>query len=370
MNFDFSEEQRFIQDQARQFLVAECTPGVVREVLESDQTHSARLWRQAAELGWPATAIPERYGGLGLGELELCVLAEELGRALAPLPFVSSIYQAAALLLAAGTEAQKQRWLPALAGGESIGCVALAEAVGSFRPTLVRSRVSDGQLSGRKLPVLDGGCADLVIVAAQEDGHSDYSLFLVAGADVERSALRSIDPSRDLAALSFNGAPCERLGEAGAGPRLVAAVLDRAAVLVAFEQVGGSDACLQMAREYTCGRYAFGRPVASFQAIKHKLADMFVETELARSNAYYGAWALSAGADELPLAAATARVSAIEAYYFASKETIQAHGGMGFTWEFDCHLYYRRAQLLATILGGQPYWNELLVERLLAREAA
>jgi alkylation response protein AidB-like acyl-CoA dehydrogenase len=160
------------------------------------------------------------------------------------------------------------------------------------------------------------------------------------------------------------------LGPAGGGAPLLERLLDRAAVLVAFEQVGGAQAALDMGREYAMGRFAFGRPIASFQAIKHKLADMYVAVELARSNAYYGAWALSTDAPELPVAAAAARVSATEAYFHAAKENIQTHGGMGFTWEFDCHLYYRRAKLLALVLGSARRWKDLLMTRLEARADA
>lgn len=370
MNFDFSEEQRFIQSQARDFLARECTPARVREVLESEETHHAALWRQVCELGWPATAIPETWGGLGLGYLELCLIAEELGRAVAPLPFSSSTYLAAELLLAAGTDAQKARWLPGLASGECIG--ALADAEGVARPGQVRHvRFENDRLDGDLWPVVDGGCAHLGIVVAQEPGLPGASLVLVelGSAGVGRRPLAAIDPSRKLARLEFHGVPAERLGGPGQGGKLLRSIHERAAVLLAFEQVGLAEACLHMAREYTSNRYAFGRPVASFQAIKHKLADMFVELELARSNAYYGAWALSSGSQELPLAAATARVSATEAARLAAKENIQAHGGMGFTWEFDCHLYYRRAQHLALLLGGTPGWKQRVAECLLASPA-
>lgn len=371
MNFDFSEDQRFIQSQAREFLQEQCPPEQVRLVLESDRTHHQALWRQAAELGWTATAIPEAYGGLGLGHLELCLLAKELGRSLAPIPFASSIYLAATALLQAGSETQKQRWLPRLAAGDCVATLALAEGPGSFAAGQVTARVDRGRLEGDKLPVLDGGCADLAIVAAREEGEERHSLFLVelAAAGVERRPLTGLDPSRKIAALHFRGAPAQRLGEAGQGPELVEQIFHRAAVLLAFEQVGGTEACLDMARDYTTNRYAFGRPVASFQAIKHKLADMFVGLELARSNAYYGAWALSTEAEELPLAAATARVSASDAYSWAAQENIQAHGGMGFTWEFNCHLHYRRSQLLSTLLGGQPVWKERIASLLLAEPA-
>jgi alkylation response protein AidB-like acyl-CoA dehydrogenase len=178
-----------------------------------------------------------------------------------------------------------------------------------------------------------------------------------------------VDPTRSHARLVFDGAAAEPLGAPGIGWPLVERLLDRAAVLVAFEQLGGAQAALDMAREYALGRFAFGRQIASFQAIKHKLADMYVAVELARSNAYYGAWALSKDAPELPVAAATARVAATEAYYQNAKENIQVHGGMGFTWEFDCHLHYRRAKLTSLMLGSARRWKDLLVTRLQAGAA-
>jgi len=181
---------------------------------------------------------------------------------------------------------------------------------------------------------------------------------------VTRTVVKTVDPTRSHARLDFDGAPAEPLGAAGQGWPLVRALLDRAAVLVAFEQVGGAQGALDMAREYAMGRFAFGRPIASFQAIKHKLVDMYVATELARSNAYYAAWALSTGAAELPVAAAAARVSATEAFWLSAKENIQTHGGMGFTWEFDCHLYYRRAKLLALALGSARVWKHKLMDAI------
>ena len=177
-----------------------------------------------------------------------------------------------------------------------------------------------------------------------------------------------MDPTRSQAKLSFSGAPAEKLG--GEGWPLLERIQDRAAVLMAFEQVGGAQACLEMAKEYALGRFAFGRPIAGYQAIKHRLADMYIQIELARSNSYYGAWALSTDAAELPVAAATARVSANEAYHFASKENIQIHGGMGFTWEFNCHLYYRRSRQLAMVLGTQRRWKDRLIRALERRNAA
>jgi alkylation response protein AidB-like acyl-CoA dehydrogenase len=218
--------------------------------------------------------------------------------------------------------------------------------------------------------VVDGDVADFAVVAAR-DGRA-ASLFLVdlRGAGVSRAPLETVDPTRSVASITFANTPAEPLGEPGAGWPLLERVLDRAAVLVAFEQVGGGQAALDMAREYAVGRFAFGRPIASFQAIKHKLADMYVAVELARSNAFYAAWALSTDGPELPVAAAAARVSASEAYFHAAKENIQTHGGMGFTWEFDCHLHYRRAKLLGLMLGGVPRWKDLLISRIEARADA
>ena len=369
MNFDFSPDQKALRDQARKFLAEHASSVRVRRILDTDEPYDRELWRGVAEMGWTGTAIPETYGGAGFGHLELCVIAEELGRSVAPIPFSSTIYLAAEALLLAGSEAQKRRWLPRIASGEAVGCLALAEGPGTPAARAMTTRAAAGKISGTKAPVADGDVADFAIVAARADGAADLSLFLVdlAGAGVARTALATVDPTRSHARLTFDGAPAEPLGAAGAGTTLLERVFDRAAVLVAFEQVGGAQAALDMAREYAMGRFAFGRPIASFQAIKHKLVDMYVGVELARSNAYYAAWALSTDAAELPVAAATARVSATEAYFHAAKENIQTHGGMGFTWEFDCHLHYRRAKLTGLGLGSARRWKDLLITRLQAR---
>jgi alkylation response protein AidB-like acyl-CoA dehydrogenase len=302
------------------------------------------------------------------------VIAEELGRSLAPTPFSSSVYLATEALLLAGSDAQKKTRLPKLALGEAIGCFALAEGPKTATPKTVTTRMKDGKVSGTKAPVADGDVADFAVVAARTaDGTGDGTLSLalvdLKGPGVNRTTVKTVDPTRSHATIVFDGAPAEPLGATGQGWALVRTVLDRAAVLVAFEQVGGAQAALDMAREYAMGRFAFGRPIASFQAIKHKLVDMYVATELARSNAYYAAWALSTGAKELPVAAAAARVSATEAFWLAAKENIQTHGGMGFTWEFDCHLYYRRAKLLALSLGSARRWKHELISRLSAAAA-
>ncbi|MEH6580478.1 MAG: acyl-CoA dehydrogenase family protein [Halioglobus sp.] len=363
MNFEFSEEQQFIRDQARNFLNQESTPEVVRSILDTEAPFHRELWNKIVELGWTAMVIPEGYGGLGLGYLELCVIAEELGRALAPVPFSSSVYLATEAILLWGSEEQKQEYLPKLAAGELIGTLATAEGPGLLA---IEISAKNGTLNGSKLPVPDGDIADFAVVIANNDsGQQAAYLVDLNGTGVSRKPLNSIDPSRSQARIDFEGASATPLGEAHSVDQLDT-LLDKAAVLFAFEQIGGCQAAMESGINYTKERYAFGRPVASFQAIKHKFADMFVAIELAKSNAYYGAWALSTNAPDLPLAAATARVSATDAYYLVSKENIQAQGGMGFTWEFDCHLYYRRAQLLSSTIGAQPQWKDALASRLLS----
>ncbi len=228
------------------------------------------------------------------------------------------------------------------------------------------------KISGTKLPVADGGIADIAIVIAGDSSGDGASAYLVelTGDGVQREAVKTIDPSRGHSRITFDGAVAEPLGTAGEGWALTQNLLNRAAVLFAWEQVGGANAALEQAKEYAMGRYAFGRPIASYQAIKHKLANMYVKNTLARSNCYYGTWALNTDDAELPLAAATARVSAIQAYYFASKENIQTHGGMGFTWEFDCQFYYRRSKLLAVNCGSEGQWQDKLISAVERSRAA
>lgn len=362
MNFDFSEDLNVLRDQARRFLDDRCPPAAVRNVLEGDQPFDRPLWEAIAELGWPAAAIPENYGGIGLGHEALCVLAEEVGRALAPVPYSSSIYLAAEAILLHGSEAQKQHFLPQLASGARIGTFALAEGPGNPARDAIRTRYAGGVLSGDKWPVPDGSIADLGLVVARDEAESILLCIVdLNGPGVTRTTLETLDPSRDMAQVRFDSAPAQCLGDRPVSWSEVEQLLDRAAVPLAFEQLGGASVCLEMATAYAKERHAFGRPIGSFQAIKHKLADMFVANELARSNAYYGAWALAANAVELPLAASAARISAIKAFEYASRENIQTHGGMGFTWEMDCHLFYRRAKLLSGALGSSSYWQERLV---------
>ncbi len=375
MDFEFSAEQQQLKEQARRYLADKCPTTAVRAILEGSEPFDRALWQGLGEMGFLGAAIPEEYGGLGLGYLELCVIAEELGRALAPVPVSSSIFLVAEILKAAGSEEQKQKWLPKLASGEVIGTLASVEATGSVRPSNVALAAKSGTLTGAKSPVLDGDIADIAIVLARHAPGKDaqgLSLYLVDlnQSGIERTVLDTIDPSRSQAKITFNGAAAELVGAAGDGWRLYEEALDRAAILTGFEQIGGADKALEMGRDYALQRFAFGRAIGSFQAIKHMLADMYVSATLARSNGYFGAYALSTGSADLAEAAATMRVSSTKAFQHCAKNNIQVHGGMGFTWAMDCHLYYRRSNLLAVSLGGLNEWEDKLIDRLRAKNAA
>ncbi|MCW3834464.1 acyl-CoA dehydrogenase family protein [Sphingomonas canadensis] len=370
MNFDYSHEQKFLKDEARKFLEERCPVTAVRGVLDDGGKPFDRgLWQAVAGMGWTGAVIPEKWGGTGLGHIELCAIAEELGRALAPIPFASTVYVFAEAILAFGSDAQREALLPGIASGAVIGCLATSEREGALSIEGMAANVVGGRLSGAKVPVTDGDVATHAIVAACDEAGPGLFIVDLAGEGIAREAIATLDPTRSVARITFAGSPCERLGAAGEGAALLSAILDRAAVLFAFEQVGGAGRCLEYAKAYAMERYAFGRVIGSYQAIKHKLADIYVRNELARSSAYYGAWALNSGAAELPEAAAAARIAGTQAYDFAARENLQTHGGMGFTWEADCHLHLRRARQLGLALGGLPLWRERLIRTLESRNA-
>lgn len=362
MNLDFSVEQKALGSELRRVLVAH--PGVksTRAALEGRAAFDQSLWRTLGELGWLSTFIPEALGGQALGYEMVCLVAQELGTSLAALPFLSSTAAAEALLLV-GSQEQKRSWLPELAAGKRIGALAIVESQGAISSRSIHLEYKNGRLTGRKIAVTDGMLADLLIVVALHDGEPQLVLVDCGANGIERKAQVGVDPSRAPASIEFDHAPAEILGKSK-GWHSVRELLDRAAVIAAFEQLGTADAALEMARTYALTRQAFGRPVGSFQAVKHKLADVYIGNELARSNAYYAAWALESRARVLPLAAATARVSATEALDRAARELIQVHGGIGVTWEHDCHLFYRRAQHLGLALGGLNEWQHRLVDVL------
>ncbi|MEO6717877.1 MAG: acyl-CoA dehydrogenase family protein [Novosphingobium sp.] len=370
MNFDYTDDQKALKDEARRFLADVAPLSAARGVLDDrQQSHDASLWARIGEQGWCGAAIPEKYGGLGLGYVELCALAEELGRAVAPVPFASSVYLFAEALLVAGTEVQKSEWLPKVSTGELIGTLAVSEGPGVLWGERIKTWFENGALTGVKLPVTDGMTADRAVVLANSDEGLGLYLVDFAGPGVTREVVSTLDPTRGAARITFANAPAMLLLP-GDGPEQLARIHDRAAILLAFEALGGADRALEMARDYALERYAFGRQIGSYQAIKHKLADVFVRNEVARANAYYGAWALASDAPELALAAAAARVSSSAAYYLAARENIQTYGGIGFTWEADCHFFYRRARHLSLILGAPRVWKRHLADRLVSRLAA
>ena len=370
MNFDFSDDQKLLRDQARKFLFDKCDRKSVRTILDDDQLHYHKeLWSQISEMGWTGTAIPEEYGGLGLGMLELCVIAEELGRSLAPTPFSSSIYLFAEFIKNYGSEDQKKKFLPLIASGEKIGTFALSETNGTPKSSNVKTEYSSEKINGYKSPVSDGETADYLIIAANSDNkgnRNSLSLYIVDlhQDGVSKTSLETIDPTRPACSIKFENVKAELLGEQGMAWDMTENIFNRAAVLYSFEQVGGAQVSLDEAKKYSMERFAFGRQIGSFQALKHKMADMYVKIELARSNAYYGAWALSTDSNELPVAAAGARVSASDAFNYAAKENIQIHGGVGFTWDYDCHLFYRRSKLLSLNIGSTRQWKENLISNL------
>ncbi len=359
MNFDFSDDQRLLQDEVRKMLADTSTSAEVRKVLAGKAAYSEPVWRNLIEMGAATAAIPEIYGGAGLGYLELCLVAEEAGRHLAPVPMSSSFYLAAEALLKGGSEAQKRQWLPRIASGELI-----ATAVFGANETYLATpapRFDGGTLNGRAAAVPDGAVAGLAILSAGDD----LVLVDLAAPGVDRKPLSSLDPTRPHAELNFNNTPAERLQGGIMGAEVAKRVLNAAAVLLAFEQVGGAARILDISRDYSLERKAFGRQIGSFQALKHKMADIYTRNELARVHAYYGAWALASDAPELPLAAAAARVAATTAYKQAAEEGIEIHGGIGFTWEMDCHLYLRRSRYLGQLIGSEHAWRDRLAHELI-----
>jgi alkylation response protein AidB-like acyl-CoA dehydrogenase len=342
MNLEFSEDQKFIQQTARDYLNEYASLEVCRAVLESEKPYDTDLWKGVAEMGWLGATVPEEFGGAGLGYLELVLIAEEL---------------------------EKQKYLPRLCSGELIGSFAIAEGSGDLETDAVATAYADGRLDGEKLPVLDGDAAGLAVVLAMSSSGPSLVLVDLEGEGVTRAVLQSFDPSRSQAKLSFSRAPAEQLGEEGQGAELTSRLLDRAAVLMGFEQIGGAERTLELTRDFTMSRYTFGRPVASYQALKHRLADLYAAIQIATSNGYYAAWALSEDNDELPVSACSTRVAASEAFCLGAEEMIQMHGGVGFTWEYDCHLFFRRAELLSLALGSPSAWREKLIQRLEADDA-
>ncbi len=369
MNFTFTEEQEELRRQVRRFLEEKSPISEVRRLMETDDGYDKSVWDQmAGRLGLTALIIPEEYGGAGFGYVELTVVLEEMGAALLCAPFYSTVALATNALLLSGDEQAKKDLLPGIASGETIATFAYVEDSGRWDidgVELVASNGSNGwTLNGSKMFVVDGNTASSIIVAAKTP--KGVSLFAVNGdADgLTRTRLTTMDMTRKQSKLEFSATPARLVGEDGAAADVISKTLDRAAIALAAEQVGGAQKCLDMAVEYAKNRIQFGRPIGSFQAIKHKCADMLMEVESARSAAYYGGWALADDSDEVPVVASLAKSYCSEAYFHAAAENIQIHGGIGFTWEHDAHLYFKRAKTSELFLGDPSYHRELLATRI------
>jgi alkylation response protein AidB-like acyl-CoA dehydrogenase len=369
VNFGFSEEQEELRSAVRRFLDDKSPSTEVRRLMETTEGYDPAVWSQMAnQLGLQALTIPEEYGGAGFGYVELVVVLEEMGKSLLCAPYFSSIALAANALLGSGDDAAKGEYLPGIASGEIIATLAFTEETGRWDldgVQLAATRSADGwTLDGTKSYVLDGHTANLVLVAARTD--AGLSLFAVAGdaEGLERTALATMDQTRKQARLAFSGVQARLVGtDGGAGP-VLSKTLDLAAVALAAEQVGGAQRVLDMSVDYAKTRIQFGRPIGSFQAIKHKCADMLLEVESAKSAAYYAGWAAAEDNDELPVTACLAKAYCSEAYFHAAAENIQIHGGIGFTWEHDAHLYFKRAKSSELIFGDPSYHRELLAQRI------
>ncbi|MET8978802.1 acyl-CoA dehydrogenase family protein [Streptomyces sp. NPDC004539] len=349
----FTEEHEHLRTTLRRLLDEKAPSEAVRTAMDSAPGHDRALWhRMARELGLQGIALPEEHGGAGGGPVELGVVLEEFGRTLLPSPYFAT----AALAGQALTEAADTRWLPRIADGTLTATLALTDANGTTTATPDNGDSNGRRLTGTKMFVIDGHSADLLIVAAQDT--TGPALFTVTGdaPGLTRTPLATLDPTRRQARLDLAAVPAVRLA---ADPRRV---LDLVLVALAAEQVGGAQACLDMAVAYAKVRTQFGRPVGAFQAVKHKCADTLLKVEAARSAAQH-ALSVAAGApDELPVAAALAAACCADAYTHAAKENIQIHGGTGYTWEHDAHLHLRRAKSSEHLFGGPAAHRGRLAE--------
>jgi alkylation response protein AidB-like acyl-CoA dehydrogenase len=369
MNFAFSDEQEELRTAVRRFLAEKSPETEVRRLMDTTEGYDPAVWSQMADqLGLQSLTIPEEFGGSGFTYVELLVVLEEMGAALLCAPFFSSVVLAANALLTSGDDEAKKSYLPGIASGETIATLAITEDNGKWDFAgieLAATKKGDGWvLDGHKMFVIDGHVANLIIVAARTA--AGVTLFAVPGdaAGLTRTALPTMDQTRKQARLEFSGTPATLIGTDGGAEAGLSKTLDLAAVALAAEQVGGAQHVLDASVEYAKTRIQFGRPIGSFQAIKHKCADMLLEVESAKSAAYYAAWAAAEDSDELPVVASLAKSYCSEAYFHSAAENIQIHGGIGFTWEHPAHLYFKRAKSSELLLGDPSYHRELLAQRI------
>ena len=373
MRFNFSDEQEEFRVFLRRFLDDKSPTTEVRRLMETDEGYDEAVWKQlSTDLGLPAVHVPEEYGGQGFSYGELGIVLEEMGRALLCAPYFSSAVLATTTILNAGTEEQKRTLLPPLAAGESRAALAFTEDNGLWDGSgVAMTATSSGggySLNGAKSFVLDGHTADRIVALARTPGTSGnegLSFFTVPGdaAGLTRTLLKTADPTRKQARLEFKGVQAELLGVEGAAAEPLAKTLDLAAVCLANEMVGGAEKLRESALDYAMMRVQFGRQIGSFQTMKHRSADMLLEVELAKSAAYYAAAAAAEEDEDLPALASLAKASASQAYMQTAINTVQIHGGIGFTWDNDTHLWFKRAKSSEVFLGDPSYHRELLMQR-------
>ncbi|MEM9359460.1 MAG: acyl-CoA dehydrogenase family protein [Pseudomonadota bacterium] len=372
MKFSFTDEQQEFRLMLRRFLEDKSPTTEVRRLMATDVGCDPEVWKQLSqELGLSAIHIPEEYGGQGFGVSELAIAVEEMGRALLCSPYFASTVMAATAILKAGTEEQKRSLLPKIAAGETIATLAIAEDPGDWTVDGISMTASPAgdtyKLAGTKSFVLDGCSSDRIVVVARAPGSTGdqgLSLFTVSAdaAGLEKAALNAVDATRKLARLSFNGVEAHLLGEAGGASGPLQAALDVAAICLANEMVGGAERLRESSVDYANLRVQFGRPIASFQTLKHKAADMLLEVELAKSAAYYAAAAHDDGDSDVPALASLAKAVAADAYMQTAVHTIQIHGGIGFTWDNDTHLWFKRAKSSEVFLGTTAYHRERMMQ--------
>ena len=377
MNFSFTEEQELIRDSARDFLSEESSSEKIRKAMLKDVGYELKIWESiSADMGWTALRIPEEYGGLDLGHVELCILLEEMGSSLLCSPYYSTVCLAVSAFMNSDTEILKQEYLPKIAEGSLTATLAFDEENTGWDASGINTSyqtVDDGFLiNGSKRYVLDGHSADLVIVAARSENSIDkegLSLFVVTGEQegLKRELLTTMDQTRKQAQLDFDNVLVSKeqlLGEEGKGWELLEKTLQHAGIALAAEQLGGSQKCLDMTVDYSKERVQFDRPIGSFQAVKHKCADMMVKVESARSAVYYAACIADEDTDELKEAAAIAQAYCSEVFMHCAADAVQLHGGIGFTWEYDLHLFFKRARAMEHYLGSPDYHRELVAQSI------
>jgi alkylation response protein AidB-like acyl-CoA dehydrogenase len=369
VNFAFSEEQEELRRTVRRFLDERSPESEVRRLMDTDEGLDRDVWAQlSSQLSLPGLAIPEEYDGAGFGYVDLAVVFEEMGRALFCGPYFATVALAANALLCSDDESARKDLLPGIARGQTIATVAVTEHDGAWREASIATKAEpadDGwRLTGTKDFVVDGHIADLVLVAAQTP--AGLSLFAIdpAAGGMERELLHALDETRKLARIQLSGAPARLIGSEGAAWPVLDRVLDLASVALALESVGGAQRCLDMAVEYAKVRIQFGRPIGSFQAVKHRCADMLVDVEGAKSAAYYAAWCAAELNDELSVSASLAKAYCTEVYAKTAADNIQVHGGIGFTWEHPAHLYLKRAKSSELLLGDPAMHRDRLGARL------